>query len=117
MEQLEPQQVEPQVADNPEASRFEVTVGGALAGFADYRLRGDTISFTHTEIDPDWGGRGLGSVLVRAALDAARDTGLSVLPYCPFVRKYIERHPEYLDLVPSGRRAEFSLAPAEEKPA
>ncbi|GIH64832.1 GNAT family N-acetyltransferase [Microbispora siamensis] len=101
---------EPQVADNPEASRFEITVDGSLAGFADYRLHGPTISFTHTEIDPAFEGRGLGSTLVRAALDAARDAGLSVLPFCPFVQRYIKRHPdEYLDLVPADRRARFSL--------
>ncbi|MBE3008146.1 N-acetyltransferase [Microbispora sp. NEAU-D428] len=100
---------EPQVADNPEASRFEITVDGALAGFADYRLNGPRISFTHTEIDPAFEGRGLGSTLVRAALDAARDAGLSVLPFCPFVKRYIERHPDYLDLVPTDQRARFSL--------
>ncbi|MEN3540569.1 GNAT family N-acetyltransferase [Microbispora sp. ZYX-F-249] len=103
------QQSEPQVADNPEASRFEITVDGALAGFADYRLKGPAISFTHTEIDPAFEGRGLGSTLVRAALDAARDAGLEVLPFCPFVQRYIARHPEYLDLVPADRRARFSL--------
>ncbi|TQS30377.1 GNAT family N-acetyltransferase [Microbispora sp. KK1-11] len=104
------QQSEPQVADNPEASRFEITVDGALAGFADYRLNGPRISFTHTEIDPAFEGRGLGSTLVRAALDAARDAGLSVLPFCPFVQRYIKRHPDdYLDLVPADQRARFSL--------
>ncbi|MEV4297661.1 GNAT family N-acetyltransferase [Microbispora rosea] len=103
------QQSEPQVADNREASRFEITVDGALAGFAEYRLHGPRISFTHTEIDPAFGGRGLGSTLVRAALDAARDSGLSVLPFCPFVQRYIERHPDYLDLVPADQRARFSL--------
>ncbi|NJP26207.1 N-acetyltransferase [Microbispora sp. SCL1-1] len=103
------QQSEPKVADNPEASRFEITVDGALAGFAEYRLSGPRISFTHTEIDPAFGGRGLGSTLVKAALDAARDAGLSVLPFCPFVQRYIERHPDYLDLVPADQRARFSL--------
>ncbi|MEV1200449.1 N-acetyltransferase, partial [Microbispora rosea] len=42
-----------------------------------------------------------------AALDAARDAGLSVLPFCPFVKRYIERHPDYLDLVPADQRARF----------
>ncbi|WP_067168721.1 GNAT family N-acetyltransferase [Microtetraspora niveoalba] len=100
---------EPRVADNPEAGRFEITVEGKLAGFAEYRRRGSRISFTHTEVDPAYGGRGLGSALVRGALDASRDAGLSVLPYCPFVRDYIARHPGYLDLVPAERRDGFSL--------
>ncbi|GGO00812.1 N-acetyltransferase [Microbispora rosea subsp. aerata] len=107
------EQTEPRVADNSEASRFEITVDGALAGFADYRLKGREISLTHTEIDPAFEGRGLGSALVRAALDAARDAGLSVLPFCPFVRRYIERHPGYLDLVPADRRTGFSLGGGE----
>ncbi|WP_432924986.1 GNAT family N-acetyltransferase [Microbispora sp. CA-135349] len=103
------EQTEVRVADDPAASRFEITVDGALAGFAEYRLKGPEISFTHTVIDPAFEGRGLGSTLVRAALDAARDAGLSVLPFCPFVQRYIQRHQEYLDLVPVDRRARFSL--------
>lgn len=102
-------QSQAQVADNVEASRFEITVDGAIAGFAVYRLNGPAISFTHTEIDPAFEGRGLGSTLVGAALDAARDAGLSVLPFCPFVQRYITRHPEYLDLVAADQRARFSL--------
>ncbi|WP_066943496.1 GNAT family N-acetyltransferase [Microtetraspora fusca] len=100
---------EPRVVDDPEAGRFEITVEGKVVGFADYRRRGSRISFTHTEIDPAYGGRGLGSTLVRGALDASRTAGLSVLPYCPFVRDYIARHPGYLDLVPPDRREGFSL--------
>ncbi|WP_327047234.1 MULTISPECIES: GNAT family N-acetyltransferase [unclassified Microbispora] len=103
------EQTDPKVADNPEARRFEITADGVLAGFAAYGLDGQAISFTHTEIDSAFEGRGLGSTLVRAALDAARDAGLSVLPYCPFVRRYIARHREYVDLVPADRRARFSL--------
>ncbi|MGI5488966.1 GNAT family N-acetyltransferase [Microtetraspora malaysiensis] len=100
---------EPRVVDDPEAERFEIIVEGTVAGFADYRRHGSQISFPHTEIDPAYGGRGLGSTLVRGALDASRAAGLSVLPYCPFVRDYIARHPGYLDLVPADRRERFSL--------
>ncbi len=90
------------VTDNPEAARFEVRLNGRLAGFAQYRLRGDRVVFTHTEIRPEFEGKGLGSVLIRTALDSARDTGLTVVPLCPFVAGYIERHPEYADLLGSG---------------
>lgn len=73
---------------------------------------GDAIAFTHTEIDERFAGQGLGSVLVRAALDAVRERGLPVLPFCPFVRRFVARHPEYVDLVPAGQRARFGLEPA-----
>lgn len=96
------------VEDGP-ASRFEVLVDGEAAGFVAYRRNGHTISFTHTEIDERFEGRGLGSVLVRGALDAARAQGVAVLPFCPFVRRYISRHHEYLDLVPVDQRARFEL--------
>jgi predicted GNAT family acetyltransferase len=88
------------VHDSPERSRFEIEVDGALVGFAQYRRRPGVIAFLHTEIDPGHEGAGLGGVLVAAALDEARREGVQVLPFCPFVRSYLERHPEYLDLVP-----------------
>ncbi|HEX7428798.1 MAG TPA: GNAT family N-acetyltransferase, partial [Mycobacterium sp.] len=78
-------------------------------GFAEYRRRPGIISFIHTEIDPARNGEGLGTLLVKTALDTARAEGLAVLPYCPFVQGFIDRHREYLDLVPAERRAKFAL--------
>jgi predicted GNAT family acetyltransferase len=72
-------------------------------------LSGGVIAFTHTQIDRRYEGQGLGGVLVRGALDAVKADGLAVLPYCPFVRGYIARHPEYLALVPESERAQFGL--------
>lgn len=97
------------VTDNPGASRYEVFVDGEQAGFAEYRRTADHVAFTHTVVDPAFEGRGLGSTLARAALDEARDAGLAVLPFCPFFRTWIERHPDYLALVPEDRRAELGL--------
>jgi predicted GNAT family acetyltransferase len=88
-----------EVADNPDASRYEITVDGRLAGFADYHARPGRLVFTHTEVDDEFEGQGLGSRLVRGALDSARAAGLRVVPRCPFVARYIQRHPEYRDLV------------------
>ncbi len=99
-----------QVVDNPEAGRFDIMVDGEPAGFVAYRRAGSTMELAHTEIDPKFEGRGLGSVLVRGALDAARSGSLAVLPYCPFVRRYIQRHREYLDLVPVDERPRFDLS-------
>jgi predicted GNAT family acetyltransferase len=98
------------VTDHPESSRYQVAVDGALAGFAEYqRGPGGQIAFTHTEIDPAFAGRGLGGRLARKSLDDARASGTTVLPFCPFYRGWISKHPDYLDLVPEARRAEFDL--------
>ncbi|MFC0529276.1 GNAT family N-acetyltransferase [Phytohabitans kaempferiae] len=102
------------VVEDRQASRFELLMDGEAAGFATYRRSGTAISFLHTEIDERFEGRGLGSVLVRGALDAARAEGAAVLPFCPFVRRYISRHREYLDLVPADQRDRFQL-PAEDE--
>ena len=97
------------IVDRPERRRYEISVDGRLAGHVRYRHRGDEITFIHTEIDPAHEGEGLGTLLVKAALDTARAEGLAVLPYCPFVQGFIDRHREYLDLVPVERRAKFAL--------
>ncbi len=96
--------METTVRDVPEESRYEIRDGDRVLGFAAYQRRGDTTVFTHTEVDPDAGQDGVGSRLVRAALDDVRSKGGSVVPQCPFVRGWIERHQDYADLVvPSGR--------------
>jgi uncharacterized protein len=100
----------PEVVDVPELSRFEVRLGGEVAGFAAYRRHPPLITFTHTEVDHRFERRGLGSRLVWAALDATRAEGLSVIPVCPFVREYIARHPQYPDLVPSDWHATYGLS-------
>src|SRR3954464_4642228 len=107
---------DPSVLDNPDAGRFEVLVEDQVAGFAEYRRTDGAVAFTHTVIDPAFEGRGLGSVLAPGALDAARAAGAPVLPFCPFIRGYIQRHPAYLDLVPDDRRTEFELALASDQP-
>ena len=101
--------MEPTVTDVADRRRFEIEVDGTLMGWADYRRSPGVISFIHTGIDPVHEGEGLGGVLVRAALDTARAEGLAVLPYCPFFRSFIDRHREYVDLVPPARRAKFGL--------
>jgi predicted GNAT family acetyltransferase len=98
------------VTDNPQLHRFDLSVDGAAAGFADYRDRGNRRTFTHTEVDDAYEGQGLGSTLVRHVLDDAREHGLDVIPVCPFVREYISRHrDQYVDLVPAADRERFDL--------
>jgi predicted GNAT family acetyltransferase len=97
------------VSDARERERYEIRVDGELAGFATYRARPDQIAFKHTEVDDRFEGRGLASKLIAFALDDARERGLAVLPFCPFVKGYIQRHREYAELVPAARRGEFEL--------
>ena len=97
------------VQDHREQQRFEVHVDGALAGFAAYRLGDDTITFTHTEIGDEYEGQGLGSHLASAALDAARDEGLAVIPRCRFIASHVKQLPEYVELVPEESRSAYGL--------
>lgn len=80
-------------------SSYDLTVEGVVVGRADYRLRAGRIVFTHTGIDPAHEGEGLGSVLAREALADVRRRGLKVVPLCPFIKAWIERHPDAQDLV------------------
>ncbi len=78
---------------------YDVVVDGVPAGRADYRLRASRVVFTHTEVDPAFEGQGVGSELARQALDDVRAKGLQVVPLCPFIKSWIERHPDYQELV------------------
>lgn len=86
------------VRDNRAEQEFELDLDGHRA-VAAYQREGGTITFTHTHVPKPLEGRGVGSRLVRAALDASRDQGLKVVAQCPFVAAYIKRHPEYRDLL------------------
>jgi predicted GNAT family acetyltransferase len=98
------------VVKNYELNRFEIYSDGELAGFADFKIENQMISYTHTEIDPRFGGQGLGSQLIKEALDEALGQNLEVAPYCSFVSTYIKKNSEkYLHLVPEGERAKFAL--------
>ena len=101
--------MEPRVVDVPERSVFEILVDDRVAGFVEYRRGEGQISLTHTEVDPEFEGRGIGGRLARAVLDAARADKLEVLPYCPFIKSWMAKHPEYTDLVPEDQRARFGL--------
>ncbi len=91
--------MEPTVKDVPEANRNEIRDGDQLLGHADYERRGDTLVFTHTEVDPDSGRKGVGSTLVQGALDDVRAKGGSVVAQCSFVRGWIGKHQDYADLL------------------
>jgi predicted GNAT family acetyltransferase len=88
-----------EVRDNASALEYEVTVDGEPAGVIRYTRDGDTITMLHTEVAPRFEGHGIASQLVHDALDDVRAHGRRVVPLCPYVAKYVHRHPEYADLV------------------
>ncbi len=88
----------PRVKDNPAMDQFEMGSGDSTA-FVEYRRAGDRIVLVHTEVPQALSGQGVGSKLVGGTLDAVRAEGLKVVPRCEFVAAYIERHPEYRDLL------------------
>lgn len=87
-----------EVTNNEARGRFELVVDGARA-VAQYALEGEVMRFTHTVVPQEVEGRGIGSRLIKGALDEARSRGLKVDPVCPFVRAYIEKHSEYRELL------------------
>ncbi len=89
----------PEVHDAPDRSRYEVTLDGELAGFAEYRDVDGARVFTHTEVFDAFEGKGVGSALAQGALEAVRAGGGRLVALCPFIAAHIERHPEYADLV------------------
>ncbi|WP_326635060.1 N-acetyltransferase [Nonomuraea fuscirosea] len=93
-----------EIVDNTTENRFEILLDGKVAGFADYRLLPTKVVFTHTEVLPAYEGQGLAGKLVGQALQMSADTGLRVVPLCPYVAEYIERHPEFKDLVDAPDR-------------
>jgi predicted GNAT family acetyltransferase len=90
------------VRRNDELHRYEASVDGELAGFAEYRPAHGRLVFTHTEVDDAFEGRGVGGQLAAQALDDVRAQNLHVTAVCPFIKTYIERHPAYADLVQAG---------------
>ena len=83
--------------DNEERNRFELDVGGTVA-FVTYRKSADKITLLHTEVPPELGGKGIGSKLARATLDAVRAQGRKLIVECEFIRSFMSKHPEYNDL-------------------
>ncbi|MDB5046407.1 MAG: acetyltransferase [Deinococcus sp.] len=98
-----------EVQNNEAEKRYELKLGGRVVGVAEYRPAGPSLMFTHTEIEEGHEGQGLGSTLVRAALDDARARKIDVVPMCPFVAAFIREHSEYLDLVQLQQRGMFGL--------
>jgi predicted GNAT family acetyltransferase len=91
--------VNTEVRDQPGRSRYELLLDGEVIGYVDYLRQGGVWVFTHTEVSADHRSDGLASTLVRGALDDVRRRGNRVVPRCPYVGHFIDKHPEYADLV------------------
>jgi predicted GNAT family acetyltransferase len=89
------------VVNNKAHHRYELVVDGHLAA-SYYSIADGVVTFIHTEVPPELGGKGIGSKLIRGALDQVRSDGFKVIARCPFVKAYIEKHPDYADLLPSA---------------
>ena len=87
-----------EIVNNPAKHRYELAVEGHIAATY-YEIAGGVITFVHTEVPPELGGKGIGSTLIKGALDQVRTAGLKVIAQCPFVKGYIDKHPEYADLL------------------
>lgn len=97
------------VTDVPDREHYEARAEDAFAGLLQYRRRPALIALVHTEVPSAFEGQGVGGALARYALEDARASGTAVLPFCPFVNAYIQRHPEYAPLVPENLREKFGL--------
>lgn len=86
------------ITHNQQANRFETTIDGQT-GYVSYKDRGDTLVYDHTEVPEALEGQGIGSALIKHALDYAREHDKQVVPQCPFVASYINKHPDYEDLI------------------
>jgi uncharacterized protein len=96
------------VINNPHGQRFETTMDGHVA-VLNYEQDGRSITFLHTEVPQELAGRGVGSALAKAGLKYAREQGLQVIPKCEFMASYIEKHPEFADLLGSGSSRRYGF--------
>jgi len=87
------------VENDEKGRQFHAEVDGHRAHLDYVKQKDGTLNLVHTEVDPALRGKGVGEALVRQALDSARSAGGKVIPTCPFVKKFLERHPEYQDVV------------------
>lgn len=88
-----------EVIHHPELQRYLAVEDGVQVGLADYRRSEEAIDIVHTEVDPAHGGKGIGGQLVQGMLDQIREEGGSIIPSCPFVASWVDKHPEYEDLL------------------
>ena len=90
------------VTRNEKKHQYEAHLDGQRVGVSRFRPGSGQVTFTHTEVEPEFEGKGVGSTLAKRALDDVRARGEKVIAQCPFIKEYIERHPAYADLLREG---------------
>ena len=98
-----------ELSPNPAAQRYEAKRGGHVIALIEYRDASSARSLTHTEVNPDLEGQGIGSQLVKFALEEIKSSGSSLVPICPFVATYVQRHREYAEVVAPANRKLYGL--------
>jgi uncharacterized protein len=96
---LKPDQQDISISNQAERQRYELTLGGTVAALAEYRERGGVVEFVHTEVLPQHEGQGLAAQLAQFALDDVRRGNRKAIASCSYIAQYIERHPQYRDLL------------------
>jgi uncharacterized protein len=97
------------IENNAEKQQYEAKQDGKVVAFAEYRPIGQSIMFTHTEVNEDFEGKGVGSQLIRFALEDTKAKGMTAIPMCPFVKIFIQRHKEFIDVVHPAHRKVFGM--------
>ena len=105
--------MEPEVTKQTGPDRFEITVDGTVAGFAQFVDHDGSRVFHHTETFPEFGGQGLAGIVVKQALEATRDEGMRIVPVCPYVKKYVTTHDEWAEHVDRPTRETLHAVPRE----
>lgn len=97
------------IENNTKKSQYEAKQDGKTIAFAEYRPIGQSIMFTHTEVNEALEGKGVGSKLIRYALEDTRSKGMTAIPMCPFVKTFIQRHKDFIDVVHPAHRKVFGM--------
>jgi uncharacterized protein len=97
------------IENNTDTQQYEAKLDGKVVAFSEYRPIGASLMFTHTEVNEDLEGKGVGSQLIRFALEDTKAKGMTAIPMCPFVKIFIQRHKEYIDVVHPSHRKVFGM--------
>lgn len=97
------------IENNADKGQYEAKLDGKVVAFAEYRPIGQSIMFTHTEVNEELEGKGVGSQLIRYALEDTKAQGMTAIPMCPFVKIFIQRHKEFITVVHPAHRKVFGM--------
>jgi uncharacterized protein len=97
------------IDNNTDKQQYEAKLNGKVVAFAEYRPIGQSVMFTHTEVNEDLEGKGVAGQLIRFALEDTKAKGMTAIPMCPFVKIFIQRHKDFIDVVHPSHRSVFGM--------